>query len=122
MQFNFIAATKINTYLLRKNRKLVHCVYIPLRNEGMELLHEICHEEETERDRDKLKRIRMIIVNIQSELVELAASYNEDVNDDSVGLKYILIKGNEWMEINKITTKELQRTLKVAKRNYCPRL
>ena len=29
---NFIAATKINTYLLRKNRKLVQCVYIPLRN------------------------------------------------------------------------------------------
>jgi hypothetical protein len=32
-----------------------------------------------------------------------------------VGIKYILIKGEEWMEIDKITTKELQRTLKVAK-------
>ncbi len=52
---NFIAATRINTYLLRKNKKLVHCVYIPLRNEGMDFLHEICQEEETERDRDKLK-------------------------------------------------------------------
>ena len=47
---NFISSTKINTYLLRKNRKLVHCVYIPLRNEGMEFLHELCHEEETEID------------------------------------------------------------------------
>ena len=112
---NFIAATKINTYLLRKNRKLAHCVYIPLRNEGMSSLHEICHEEETERDRAKLKRIRMVIVNIQSEMVEIAANYNENVNNDSVGLKYILTKGEEWIELNKITTKELQRTLKVAK-------
>ena len=112
---NFIAATKINTYLLRKNRKLVHCVYIPLRNEGMEFLHEICHEEETEIDRARLKRIRMIIVNIQSEMVELATTYNEYINNDSVSLKYILLKGEEWREINNITTKDLQRTLKVAK-------
>jgi hypothetical protein len=38
---NFIAATKINTYLLRKNRKLVPCVYNPLKNEGIEYLHEM---------------------------------------------------------------------------------
>jgi hypothetical protein len=31
-----------------------------------------------------------------------------------MGLKLILTKGEEWMEINKITAKELQRTLKVA--------
>jgi hypothetical protein len=64
--FSLLVATNlINTYLLRKNRKLVHCVYIPLRNEGMEILHELCHEEETEKDRAKLKRIRMVIVNIR---------------------------------------------------------
>jgi hypothetical protein len=112
---NFIASTKVNTYLLRNSKKLAHCVYIPLRNEGIEFLHEICHEEETERDRAKLKRIRMVIVNIQSEMVEVASSYNENVNNDSDSLKYILIKGEDWMEINKITTKDLQRTLKVAK-------
>jgi hypothetical protein len=119
---NFIASTKINTYLLRERKKLVHCVYIPLRNEGIEFLHELCQEEETERDRTKLKRIRMVIVNIQSEMVEMGSSYNENVNNDSVGIKYILIKGEEWMEIDKITTKELQRTLKAAKKRYLPRI
>jgi exo-beta-1,3-glucanase (GH17 family) len=57
----------------------------------------------------------MVIVNIQSEMVEMAPTYNENINNDSVSLKYILIKGDELMEINKITTNELQRTLKVAK-------
>ena len=59
---NFIAATKINTYLLRKSRKLVHCIFIPLRNEGIEFLHEICQEEETEKNRAKLKRIRIVVM------------------------------------------------------------
>ena len=31
-----------------------------------------------------------------------------------MGLKYILIKGEEWIDMDKITTKELQKTLKVA--------
>jgi hypothetical protein len=80
----------------------------------VEFLHEICHKEETERDRAKLKRIRMVIVNIQGGMVEIAANYNENVNNDSVGLNYILAKGEEWIGTNMITTKELQRTLKVA--------
>ena len=59
----------------------------------------------------------MTILSIHSEMVEIAATYNKDVNNDSVGIKYILTKGEEWMEIDKITTKELQRTLKLAKKN-----
>jgi hypothetical protein len=51
-------------------------------------------------------KLRMVIVNAQSEMVEMAANYNENVNNDSVGLKYILIKGEEWIEIDKITTKD----------------
>jgi hypothetical protein len=72
--------------------------------------------EETERDKAKLKRIRMVIVNIQNEMVEIASNYNDNLNNDSVGKKYILIKGEEWMDIDKISTKELQRTLKVARK------
>jgi hypothetical protein len=58
----------------------------------------------------------MVIVNIQSEMIEMGSSYNENVNNDSAGIKYILTKGEEWMEIDNVTTKELQRTLKVAKK------
>jgi hypothetical protein len=45
----------------------------------------------------------------------MAANYNGNINNDSVGLKYLLTKGEEWIEIDSVTTKELQRTLKVAK-------
>ena len=78
------------------------------------MLHELCHEEETENGRARLKRIRIVIVNFPSEMMEIAASYDENVNRDSMGLTHILMRGEEWMEIGKATTKMLQGTLKVA--------
>jgi hypothetical protein len=56
----------------------------------------------------------MVIVNFPTEITEMETLYNENVNNDSVGLKHVLIKREAWMELNKVTTKELQGTLKVA--------
>ena len=78
------------------------------------MLHELCSEEEIEKERARLKRIRMVIVNFPSEKMEIAASYDESVNEDSMGFTHILLKGEEWMEMVKVTTKLLQGTLKVA--------
>ncbi len=52
--------------------KIVYCAYIPLRNERVELLRELCYEEETARKRARLERIRMIIVNFLNEMMEIA--------------------------------------------------
>ena len=46
--------------------------------------------------------------------MEIAASCDESVNDDSFGLTHILTKFEVWMEMDKVTTIELQITLKVA--------
>jgi zinc-binding in reverse transcriptase len=108
------ASTNIRTYLLRQNKKLVQCLYTPLRNEGIEKLHELCTEEEIERDRERLKRIRMVTVNFPVEMIEIAGTYDENVNRDSMGLSHILMRNGNWKEIDKITTKELQWTLKSA--------
>jgi hypothetical protein len=53
-------------------------------------------------------------VNFPIEIIEIAASYNENLNEDSMGLTNILIKGEIWKGLHKVTTKELQSTLKVA--------
>jgi hypothetical protein len=60
---------------------------------SLEFLHEICFEDVTTRDRARLKRIRMVIGNFPSEMIEIAASYNENVNYDLLGQKHNLIKG-----------------------------
>jgi hypothetical protein len=46
--------------------------------------------------------------------MEIMASYNENVNDDSLGLTHTLTKGEVWIEMERETTKVLQITLKVA--------
>jgi hypothetical protein len=88
---------------------LVQYVYISLRDKGVERLRELCLEMETERERHKFNRIRVVI-----KLKEIVALYNEIVNKDSMGLTNILIMKEMWKELYKVTTKELQSTLKVA--------
>ena len=114
ISIRYIASININSHLLRCKKKLVQCVYIPLRNEGIEKLYEICREEETERERQRLKRIRMVIINFPVELIEMASAYNEDLNEDSEGLTHILNKEGTWTEIKKLTTKDIQKILKEA--------
>jgi hypothetical protein len=53
------------------------------------LRHEITCGEVTERERARLKRIIMVIVNFPSEIIEISASCDENVNDDSLGLAHV---------------------------------
>jgi hypothetical protein len=92
-------------------------IYIPLRNEEIELLHEICSEEEKEMDMIRLKRKIMVIVIFPRKMMEISSSYDEKVNDDCLVQTHILTKRKVWMEIEKIITKKLQGILKVAFNN-----
>ena len=78
----------------------------------MEFLHEVCGEEVAERNR--LKIIRIILVNFPSKMLEIATCYDENVNDDSMGLVHILTKGEIWIELEKFTMKQLQSTQKIV--------
>jgi hypothetical protein len=56
----------------------------------------------------------MVIVSFPVELIEISASYNENVNKESMGLTNILIKGKIWKELDKVITKQLKIILKVT--------
>jgi hypothetical protein len=72
---DFIASTDMYSHLIRENKKLVNCVCIPFRNEGEERIHELCLKEKTAREKSKLKRIRMVVLNFRIEMIEIAASF-----------------------------------------------
>jgi hypothetical protein len=78
--------------LLRENKELVHYVFIVLRNEGVELLHDLCCLKKMEREGARCKIIRMTIVDFPGEMMEIAASYYETIYEDSLGLIHILTK------------------------------
>ena len=88
-------------------QKLIQCVFTPLRNEGIEKLHELVNEEEVERDRNRLKRIRMVVANLLVGLIEYAASYNKYINDDTNDLSHLLLSDGRHKELNNVTTKEM---------------
>ena len=114
LAINFISSMDIRSYLQINGQKLIQCVFTPLKNEGIEKLHELVSEEEVERDRNRLKRIRMVVVNLPVGLIEFAASYNEDKNDDINELSHLLLNDGRWKKLNKVTTKEFQYMLKTA--------
>jgi hypothetical protein len=48
-------------------------------------------------------------------MMEIVASYDDNVNDISLGLTHLLTKGEVWMEMKKVKSKELQITMRVSK-------
>ena len=41
-------------------------------------------------------------------MIEIAGAYDENSNDDSVGLDFIVLEWGSWTNINHITTRDLQ--------------
>ena len=90
------------------NNKLIECVYGPLLREGVETLHELVGEAEIEHDRNRLRRLRMVLKAFPVGLVELASNFNVDNNAD-INAGYIIMgELKNWLDLTKITTKDLQ--------------
>ena len=110
---NYAGSIDIKLFLKTSNNKLIECVYGPLLREGVETLHELVGEEEIEHNRNRLRRLRMVLKAFPAGLVELASNFNEDNNAD-INAGYIIMGENKnWLDLNKITTKELQSILKI---------
>ena len=56
----------------------------------------------------------MVVINLPVGLIEYAASYNEDFNNDTNDISHLLLSDGNWKELSKVTTKELQGLLKNA--------
>ena len=53
---------------------MIECVYNPLFREGIENLHELVGEIEIEHDRNRLRRLRMVLQAFPAGLIELASN------------------------------------------------
>ena len=100
--------------------ELIQCVFAPLRNKGIGKLHDLVSEEEVEIDRNFLKRMKMVVVNLPVGLIEYAASYIEDINDlkvqpfDKIGTPMEIVKlfGNKQKYLEAL--QELKNQLYMA--------
>ena len=110
---NYVGSINIKLFLKMSNNKLIECVYRPLLAEGVETLHELVGEVEIEHDRNRLRRLRMVLQAFPAGLVELASTFNEDNNVDTDVRYSIMGENQNWLNLNIVTTKELQSILKI---------
>jgi hypothetical protein len=111
---NQIAATNVETYLKRKSRVFLSCIWKPFKKEGMETFLDLVSANETEMHQNRSKRLESIIKAFPSNYKDAAGSYNENVNRLSNEITHILKADLTWTPVEDITTKELQWILKSA--------
>ena len=110
---NYAGSIDIKLFLKTSNNKLIECVYRPLLREGVETLHELVGEVEIEQDRNRLRRLRLVLQAFPVGLVELASTFNEDNNGATDAGYTIMGENKNWLDLYKTTTKELQSILKI---------
>jgi hypothetical protein len=65
-------------------------------------------------DSNTLKAMKIVMNSIPKRLIEIAKSFNDEINSNDSKLKYIMMTDNKRTAIEILTTKEIQKTLKVT--------
>ena len=108
-----IANTKIGTYLDRKKRVFLKCIYATFQKEGIKTFFDLVREAETEINSNRSKRLESIICafpNFFRDATNTNIAETHENNKNS--LTHILNIDSSWIPIESITTKELQLILK----------
>jgi len=100
--------------LSRKKKVFAVCILKSLGNIGLQTLGELVEAYEHERDANKNKAMKIILLSFPKHLVEIAKCFNETLNEDEEKLKYIQLNSKIRTSIDIITTKDFQLTLKHA--------
>jgi len=110
---NRIASINMVTYFARKNMMFHLCVIKPLTNMGINTLGELYQEYEHEQNTSINQRMKLILKAFPKNLLAFLDRINQDTECNEsfkeINLNNILSK-----EVSKITTKDLQKILKVA--------
>jgi hypothetical protein len=110
---NEIASIGIRDFLNRKKMLLHLCVFKPLEDQGIITLGELYQEYEFEQNVATIKRMKVILNAFPKNLVEFLDRINEDTKCNEEVTK-IMISDSIRKEYGKITTKELQKFLKIV--------
>jgi hypothetical protein len=122
-----VASINIITYLKRKQKTFHLCMMKEITNLGISTLGELVQALECVNDRKTEKIMNLIAGTFPKVLQNISKCFNEDVNSDLHDLQYLLINNDRRLNINEITTKDLQNTLKIVlkkleKQDFCTKL
>ena len=107
-----VSSINLNTYFKRTKKLMALCVLKSLTNIGILSLGELVQSLEYEPDRKLVKIINFVSGSIPKKLVEIAKCFNEEINEDTENLEYIMYDDEKWTKISEFTTKQAQELLK----------
>jgi hypothetical protein len=79
-------------------------------------LGDLTQAYEYENNEKTSKTMKMIMSTFPPKLIEISKCYIEGLNETSEDVKYLMIERSQRMNINSVTVKDLQNTLKVVLR------
>jgi hypothetical protein len=110
-----VSTINLEVYLSRKNRNLALCVQKSLtNNNNIVTLGDLIQTMEHEKNLKTLKAMKFILGNIPKCLIEISKHYNEDMNSDLGKMNAVMIEPGKWMNLEALTTKQIQETLKTV--------
>jgi hypothetical protein len=107
-----VCSINVNTYLERMNRPFAVCVNRIVMNNGVVTLGELVREYESENDDKILKAMKITLANFPKKLIKIAECYNDNVDENSSSMQYLRLEDGRRINIEIITAKEFQITLK----------
>ena len=111
---NEVSSINLATYLKRKGKVFMVCMIRPLTRNGITTLGELTQAYEYETDEKLIKTMKIILSSFPEILINISKCFIEGINLDDEKLHYVLIAPNNRKNVNTITVKELQVTLKNA--------
>jgi hypothetical protein len=113
MNINLISSINVSQFLKKNGKTLSLCVY---KNsfKDYETLLELVREAEVELDRKRSNILEMILENFPKEFIQLSLTFDDNINETYSEIKDIQLINENWVQINDVTVKQLQATLKVA--------
>jgi exonuclease III len=111
---NEIASINLATYFKRKKEMFASCMIINLTKAEIHTLGELTQSYEHENDQRLCQTMKIVMTFIPGKWIEIAKCYNEEINSDDGKLKYMKDSTKNWNSVNELTTKELQKMLKLA--------
>jgi hypothetical protein len=109
-----VSSINLATYLKRKGKVFMVCMIKPLTRNGIATLGELTQAYEYETDEKMIKTMKIILSSFPEALLNISKCFIEGINLDDERLHYVLIAPNNRKNVNTITVKELQVTLKNA--------
>jgi hypothetical protein len=109
-----VSSINLKTYLERKKRIFLLCILKPVSEIGVTTLGELIQSFEHEQNQNLNKAMKLILSSFPNSLLDIAKCYNEEINNHSQPLKYIVVSPSKRKPIEEVTTKEMQILLKLA--------